>query len=93
MVYKVPCEDCDAVYIGETLRTLPTRLQEHLRHTRKGEQQRSAIAEHACAFGHQIGWGGAGVVHKESDWRSRKMKEALYICAEKRKGPVMNKDD
>ena len=45
VVYRIPCEDCDAVYIGETLRTLPTRLQEHLRHTRKGEQQRSAIAE------------------------------------------------
>ena len=80
VVYKVPCQDCQAVYVGETLRTLPTRLQEHQRHTRKGEMQHSAIAEHACGLQHQINWHGAGVIDRELDWRSRKMKEALHIC-------------
>ena len=75
--------DCQAVYVGETLRTLPTRLQEHQRHTRKGEMQRSAIAEHACSLQHQLNWNGAGVIDLELDWRSRKMKEALHICVEK----------
>ena len=93
MVHKVPCQDCEAVYVGETLRTLPTRLQEHQRNTRKGELQRSAIAEHACSLQHQICWSDAEVIEHKLDWRSRKTKEALHICLEKSKGPVMNKDD
>ena len=55
--------------------------------------QRSAIAEHACSLQHQLNWNGAGVIDLELDWRSRKMKEALHICVEKSKDPVMNKDD
>ena len=86
MVYKVPCQDCETVCVGETLRTLPTRLQEHQRHTRKGELQRSTIAEHACSLQHQICWSDAEVIEHELDWRSRKM-EALHICMEKVKAP------
>ena len=33
VVYRVPCADCDAVNIDETMRTLSVRLQEHKRHT------------------------------------------------------------
>ena len=29
VVYKIPCRDCDAVYIGETGRSLKTRKREH----------------------------------------------------------------
>ena len=29
VVYKVPCQDCDCVYIGKTSRTLEKRLSEH----------------------------------------------------------------
>ena len=91
VVYKVPCQDCEAMYVGETLCTLPTRLQEHQRHTWKGEL-RSAIAEHACSLQHQSCWSDAEVIEHELDLRSGKMKEALHICLEKSKGPVMNKD-
>ena len=66
-VYKVPCQECQAVCVGETLRTLPTRLQEHQRRTRKGEVKRLAITEHACSLQHQINWSGAGVIDHELD--------------------------
>ena len=52
-----------------------------------GEMQHSAIAEHACSLQHQINWNGAGVIDHELDWRSRKVKEALHICVEKKQGP------
>lgn len=93
VVYKVPCGDCDAVYVGETLRTLPTRLKEHQRHTRKCELERSAIAEHACTLAHVIDWEKASVMDQEQDWTCRKIKEALHISLVKSATPVMNKDD
>jgi len=30
-VYKIPCKDCDGVYIGETGQAFQTRLKEHQR--------------------------------------------------------------
>ena len=51
VVYKIPCS-CGQEYIGETKRTLETRLKEHQAATRRGETEKSAIAEHAWAKQH-----------------------------------------
>ena len=34
VVYEICCKDCEDKYIGETLRSLKTRLAEHQRHTK-----------------------------------------------------------
>ena len=65
VVYCVPCQDCNAVYVGETLWNLTVRLQEHRRHVRGSEVQCSAVAEHAQAEAHQINWDGAEVLDTE----------------------------
>ena len=44
------------VHIGETKRALGTRLKEHQAVTRRGEVEKSAIAEHAWAEQHQPLW-------------------------------------
>ena len=36
IVYKVPCGECDAVYVGETKRTLKVRLSEHRQAVKSG---------------------------------------------------------
>ena len=92
VVYKIPCNDCGARYIGETLRTVDERTKEHRRATQKGDVLSSAVAELARLNDHAIAWDSAVAVDRESG-TSRKIKEALHIVMEKVKGPLMNKDD
>jgi len=51
---------------------------------------KSAITDHVCQNNHLIDWGGAKFVARESDWRTRGIKEAIWI----RKTPhTMNRDE
>ena len=43
IVYRIPCEGCNKVYVGETKRTVGERIKEH---TAKIAKNLSAIAEH-----------------------------------------------
>ena len=91
-MYQIPCGDCGAVYIGETLRTVAARVQEHKRKTEKGLCQKSAVAEHSLSCSHQISWESVKVLCHEQRWDARKVKEAMLISRAAGLGPIMNKD-
>ena len=55
VIYQAPCS-CGCVYIGETKTALETRMKEHKVATRRGELEKSAIAEHAWNHHHQVEW-------------------------------------
>ena len=44
VVYKITCTDCEATYIGETYRTIRTRIKEHLK------QKESEVFKHFINF-------------------------------------------
>jgi hypothetical protein len=52
-VYRIPRE-CGMVYIGQTGRSVDTRLKEHQRHVRLEHPEKSAVAEHSVDLGHRI---------------------------------------
>ena len=79
-------------YIEETGRNLQVRLREHQRHTLNAQFDRSAVAEHAHVSGHHANWDGASVLDYESNWRKRKVKEALHIRRQREIRPLINKD-
>ena len=56
VVYSIPCKDCSSFYIGETGLHLSTRLQQHKEATRKGDADKSAVAEHVWDKSHNIDW-------------------------------------
>ena len=89
VIYRVPCRECDAVYIGETLRSLEERLKEHKRHVEKSDPKGSAIAEHMLKIGHSIAWDKAQVIDYEQRWGARKFKEALHIKRERANRQLM----
>ena len=93
VVYSIECDDCKAIYIGETGRTLEDRLKEHQRHTRLVAPEKSAVAEHALALGHEINWASARVIDTAAGEMKRRVKEKLHLVKVSRSRPAMNKDN
>ena len=77
-VYRIPCQ-CGKVYIGETGRDLPTRLNEHRAHGRKGEIDKSSIIKHSHTEDHQINWSQAKLITSIKHWYPRRIREAIEI--------------
>ena len=92
VVYEVPCTDCSAVNIGETLRTVTARVKEHQRDTERGCLERSALAAHSHFCNNRIAWKGAKILCQEQRWDARKTKEALMISNAAGIGQVLNTD-
>ena len=81
LIYRIPCKNCDFVYIGETGRSLEKRLAEHkdnvnkntkqqyTRATRKASQteiNKSAITDHINQHKHLPDWEKTKVLGRES---------------------------
>ena len=105
-VYKVPCKNCNKTYIGETGRAFGVRLQEHRQELSQrevrayiqstsrsltGEQNKSAVTDHAICLNHIIDWDQAKVINRESNRVDRWIKEAIHIRKEQDKS--MNRDE
>ena len=54
LVYEIPCRDCDAVYVGETGRSLSTRKKEHVEAVKEMNLQKSALCQHIATCDHFI---------------------------------------
>ncbi|XP_077527617.1 uncharacterized protein LOC144138988 [Haemaphysalis longicornis] len=64
VVYKIPCDDCDYCYIGES-GNFKRRLREHKNDVKKKKIASNALAEHVEATTHKIGWDEASVIARE----------------------------
>ena len=53
-VYSIPCTTRPAVYIGQTSRTLNTRINEHKAAVKHARTEVSAVAEHVWQEKHQM---------------------------------------
>jgi len=81
---------CNARHIGETGRSLETRLKEHKASVRLGKSDVSALADHANSQGHDIEWDETIILTKQSHWLKRKLTEAW--CIAKEKNALTNRD-
>ena len=84
VIYHIKCENCQNDYIGETARTLGTRLKEHV--TRSS----SAVHEHCDNTGHNIEADNTTILTSEDSNIKRKVKEAILI---KQRRPSLNRDE
>jgi hypothetical protein len=87
-IYKIKCNNCPLIYVGETGRSMQVRLKEHLYSIQQGNFDSSAVAAHAVFEDfkqnklrkdiHTINKD-IELIEKEPHYYRRKFKEALYI--------------
>ncbi|XP_055837083.1 uncharacterized protein LOC129905590 [Episyrphus balteatus] len=51
-IYEIKCGDCDAVYIGQTKRSIGVRFNEHSNHIKYNRPEKSSVAAHALTNNH-----------------------------------------
>ena len=89
VVYEIPCDDCEQVYVGQTDRSFACRLKEHRRAFKSIDDMRSAVAEHSFNSGHAINWDNARVIDTCHHYYTRIFLESWYISSKRH---AMNKD-
>jgi len=83
VVYRINCLDCDASYVGQTKRTLNTRIMEHKNHIRRNSIQHSVITDHKRKSGHEFDWDNVKILDSESNYNKRLISEMIYIKKQK----------
>ena len=84
-VYLIKCSTCDAMYIGETERTVRSRIIEHTKQTT------SHVFSH-CRQTHPVvsdvnfTW---SILNTERNYYNRKLLESLYISKFKKEGKML----
>ena len=81
VVYKIKCNDCPELYVGETERRLNARYKEHHRSS-------SPVGLHMEQRRHSIDDNSVSILHKEADWFRRGVAEAVQI---QREAPTLNR--
>lgn len=78
IVYKIPCGECDATYVGQSKRQLNTRVVEHRNSVRRGTSN-SVISEHSFHSGHEFDWNNVKIVDRENEYKKRLISEMISI--------------
>lgn len=79
VVYSIPLIPCSKIYIGETGRTLKTRLSEHKNALKNSNIERSGVAEHCLTCLCQPDLENATILAKESNGYKRKIRETIEM--------------
>ena len=79
VVYSIPCAECPHIYIGQTVKSLHLRLQEHCQALKKGDVTTSAVAEHVFEAGHQVDLSKASVIDYHPHTQTHCLLESWHI--------------
>ena len=79
VVYSIPCTVCSAVYIGQTSRSLETRMKEHKAAVKHAKIENSAVAEHVWQKNHQIDFNNVSILVQERNDHKHCSLESWHI--------------
>ena len=78
IVYEIDCSNCQAVYFGESKRSLKSCSDEHKRSVRNCDYDKNEIDKHSWEADHNFSWDQTKVIYRESRLIPRKIKETIY---------------
>lgn len=78
VVYRIPCNDCEKIYIGQTKRTLQQRITSHKSDTNR-KITNCALAEHSINNNHSPNYDSISVLHSERILNKRLFLEMVEI--------------
>ena len=78
IVYKIPCNNCNSFYIGQSGKELNKRITQHRYAVRSG-QLSSSLFVHMNENSHAIKWSSSDVVIRSNDFITRNILESAII--------------
>jgi len=90
VVYRLDCEDCEQVYIGQTKRHLVTRVKEHRNNIKNVSGNYSVVTNHRLSMDHEFKWNNVSILHKERNRRKREIAEMFFIKKYKKNNRSLN---
>ena len=85
--------DCNAVYVGETGRSVRTRKREHVDAVKTFNTKKSALSQHVMEFDHRIDWDNVKILKSESHAYRRRVAESFLINHKACSCNVINRND
>lgn len=85
VIYKIPCNNCQAQYTGQTKRYLQTRCDEHKRNckNKNSNNGKCALVGHVLQTGHTFNFNETKILDTEYNLHKRLTLEMLYINNDK----------
>ena len=83
VIYKIPCSDCEAVYISESKRSLAQRSSEHKHAVKNGDTDKNEISDHSWKNDHRFNFEEKSLIDCETNTVSRKDKETIHSIVDK----------
>ena len=78
IVYEIDCSNCQAVYFGESKRSLKSRSDEQKRSVRNCDYDKNEMAKHCWEADKSFNWDQKKVIDKESKLTPRTIKETIH---------------
>ena len=79
VIYRIPCNDCNLVYIGMTTQKLKCRVSNHKSTVKCKSITSSALAEHSINLNHNINFEGTDIIDHQEGWRRLQILETIHI--------------
>ena len=93
LVYQISYRDCNAVYVGKTVRSVRTRKREHVDAVKTFNTKKSALSQHVMDFDHRIDWDNVKILKSESHAYRRRVAESFLINQKACSCNVINRND
>ena len=81
IIYSIPCDTCNKIYIGQTKRHLEKRIQEHKLSIKNHHinKEKTAVVAHYQETGHILNFDNTVILDREEQLYKRLTLEACYI--------------